>query len=482
VQGDILLRGDEPDEQSKSAVPPELPPEEPPLLLDIRRDLEKTGYGRLGRRTVFGLNARRTILRAGGAMDTVDPIPGNYLFLTGTLPGSTHEAMDAIARYSSYTVHEISNWVKYHVTDSHWFYAWELQQRGALHIHFCLHVPDKSERLYILQEWKSFWGHTLDSIGKKAGIDMWARKDGGTHSTDKSVLQTDAEECHTSVAAYVSSYASNGKSKHYQDKDSPYYPSRWWGMARRTTKILQDLTQHDEIEYSSYRDANTKMATEYERIKHDSNHSHRYPHKVGVGSTIVSYHPEDKGQKSWQPNRTMLYKLKNNRNTCYMIQHLRSTILETTSFLEHCQKPPKSYSLQLYNNLKALVFPGTQYGYTISQRDITALHGIPSELNSQWLEAPIPERLRLKCLRAQAYFKSIETWLQFNRHGYVCNVEDFPHAVDIIEKKSDSGTNTDDGGTAKAGASKRVSKSTMPLFPNGIESCSSDWSESQQFQ
>jgi len=373
--------------------------------------------------------------------------------------------MLAIARYSSYICNEISKWVKYHVTDSHWFYAWELQKRGALHIHFCLHVPNEDQRDYVLREWATFWGRTLDNIGKKACIDMWGIKNGGSHSHNKKVLQTDAQQCHTSVAAYVSSYASDGESKHSQDADSDYYPSRWWGMARRTTKILEELTQRDEIEYSSYRDASTKMAAEYERIKHDTDHCHRYPHKVGIGSTIVSYHPEDKGQTSWQPQRKMLYNLKDNQNTCYMIQHLRSIILEVTSFLQVSQKPPKSYSLLLYSQLRDLVFPGTAYGYTISQRDITALLAIPSELSSPFLEAPLPERLRMKCSRVQHYFKSIAHWLQFNRHGYACNVEDFPRTVDIIDEPGDTGTNTDEGGYSAEGEGKRVSKSTtLPLL------------------
>ena len=70
----------------------------------------KPGYGGAPRKTMFGLRARRRIIRAGACLDEFVG-DGQVLFLTGTLPGGTVSAMAAIANWSSWLVHSLKKWI-----------------------------------------------------------------------------------------------------------------------------------------------------------------------------------------------------------------------------------------------------------------------------------------------------------------------------------------------------------------------------------
>lgn len=410
--------------------------------LDISSDFAKSPPLSQRKRTKFGIDAKRTILRVGGAYDTVDSTPSNYIFLTGTIPGGTHEAFQAVAEESAYIVRSIADWLRQTAPTELWFYVWELQKRGALHVHYCLHCPHTAIREKILSTWKQKWEDVLQQVSRRSGADMWLRRDGTYHKGGKSVLQAYAQTVNKSVAAYMAGYCASSKNKHSLDATSPYYPSRWWGYSRKSAKLLQGLTETITSEYSDYRAAHREVLLYYESTKHDTDYCHMYPHKVGLGSTIVSYHPEDKGQSSWQRLNPMLFQTLKHPNTCYMIALTRAILSEIRSFLEVSKLPPQSYSLSLCNSLRGLVFPGTQYGYSINRMDIALLLEIPSDLNSVCLVAPLPESQRKRLVIMQRTWRQNQHLLTCDRHGWLCTYKDLPYTVDMNSFLGDTGTNS----------------------------------------
>lgn len=256
--------------------------------LDIRSELSDplppAGFGRLGQRTEFGTNARRTILRAGGVFD-VESIPcGECVFLTGTLPGGTPAAMMALAEHSSEVVYRLKNWLLNYVKGGLSLYVWELQKRGALHLHYCIHVPNEVMRNRILAGFRRWWCDAIAAISDKSGVDLfeWENQK-GTWRNSPQVVQADAQICEKSIAGYISKYASKGpKVGGSADVTGEVYPwpARWWGVSRPLLELLKKHTKAlvidnvafskmAEVEEALYEIYSSEMETSHDSKKID---------------------------------------------------------------------------------------------------------------------------------------------------------------------------------------------------------------------
>ena len=400
----------------------------PPL--DISSDVHAPPPTKERKRTKFGADAKNTLLRAGGALDTVCQKPHYYVMLTGTLPGGTPEAMQAIADESHWIVDALGKWLRKYYKSEYWFYVWELQTRGALHIHWCVYLPDTYTRCRLLWNWWNKWLSILQTVQEKTGVDLWRRKDGSYHHRGHSVLQADAQTVYRSVAAYLAGYCGNDKDKHANDASCPYYPSRWWGYSRPLKKLLDSLTETLAVSHTSYRTAATEIQAHYERVLHDSPKAYHYPHKVGIGSTCVSYHPEDKGQSIWLTLSPMLYKKTTHLYTASTIALYQSLCTETMYLLEASPKPVRDSLLPLLTTLRGLCFPTPAYGYSIARRDLRIIQEIPSSLNSPLCTVPEWERLRLTWCLLQDSLKAVLPKLTSDAHGYLSNTEDIFRLLD----------------------------------------------------
>jgi hypothetical protein len=435
----------------------------PPLILDISEDFDKTGYGTMGKRTVFGLAARRTILRAGGALDRTDPEPGNYVFLTGTIPGDTHCAFAAMAAYSTWVVHRLSKWLNYHAKKGHWFYAWELQKRGALHIHWCVHIPDKDRRDYVLGSFKKFWSDLLDDLSVLAGVDMWDTGRGYSHASNKAVLQADAEVCRKSVAVYVSGYASDSGDKHKYDKNCPYYPSRWWGMARCTTKLLKELTEEVVVEHTNYRAANQEILRHREKALESTPLVNTYPHSVGPGRTVVSYHPDDRGEALWKTLRPMNHPPHLTPNTASMIQGLTLLLKTYPRLLRACRKSKAESCKRLLLDCEDSILLASLCRYTLNIRVFRVVENLVSELSLNSLGSLVTDETRNMLIASVWAMNQNRPHCQWDVHGYLKNESDLPYTVDNCWSMSQSSTtDSSDAQGADPALAEASSQDTAP--------------------
>jgi len=246
----------------------------------------------------FSTYGRRQILRAGGALERRAPHK-ECLFLTVTLPGSTTEAMGAIARYSGMAVKLLHDWIGNHISSKLSLYTWELQKRGALHLHYVVHCPDSSRGEWLIAHLREEWCRILDAISTKSGVDLYATTKGFSWQEQKGVVRVDAQWCEKSVAAYLSKYVSKASKTNRTLTNNSYYPSRWYGVSRPLLALLRAMTQTVSIDSITSSKAWAMYEDCLSSLQSWSIRCYEYMHTVGGGKTIVSYSNENEQESIW---------------------------------------------------------------------------------------------------------------------------------------------------------------------------------------
>lgn len=205
------------------------------------KNLVRKGFGCISDRNNFTRYAKGLVREVGALLDT-GPLR-NLVFLTGTLPGSTDEAQAALAAWSGWVVQTVCQWLRDTVETPQFFGVWEYQKRGALHVHLCCRVQSEQEAAKLKQLWKGRWLKVLDGVGHRSGVDMYARRDGGTWADTKWVTKTDAQTVEKSVARYLGKYLSKGSTA--KRAQCEYPPSAWYfcprslrSSARESRRVL----------------------------------------------------------------------------------------------------------------------------------------------------------------------------------------------------------------------------------------------------
>lgn len=259
------LAGDN-EESSKEGF--EVPVADSPPLLDYRPQLEtvtgeavtgakvtgKPGFGEISNRVCkFNRRAKHQIQRAARALDEYVNVPREIVFFTGTLPGTGQAQYMAIAQWSSYIVHRLKAWVAKRLESKLDFYCWELQKRGALHLHYAVHCPDELVRMRLLKEFKGQWLRLLDSVSEFSGVDLYLNTVRGfSHGSNKGNVQAKAEEVTKGVGNYLGKYLS--KSAASSNGGGVFAPCRWWGVSRPLRLLEEKARQEIKLHYGNKAD------------------------------------------------------------------------------------------------------------------------------------------------------------------------------------------------------------------------------------
>lgn len=204
----------------------------------------KRGYGAPVRPTAFTRNARHRLLEAGQLFDRFCAETHKGYFVTFTLPGGTTEAFDALARWSGFVANRVLQAVRDRSKSTLWFYVWELQKRGALHMHLFLAIDNKDPNLDYEQGLRDAWYRALFAVSDKESVDLFRHKD-GDFCTVSQYWQYDYQAVKTTPSQYISKYV--GKSANAPSRKSEmegdsarFYPHRWWGMCREFTRLIEE--------------------------------------------------------------------------------------------------------------------------------------------------------------------------------------------------------------------------------------------------
>ena len=214
---------------------------------NARVSKNKGGWGFQAKPTVFTRNARHRLLEAGAVMDA--ECGKNTYEVTCTIPGSTPEAFQVVADWSGWICNRLLQVVRRFTNPLHWFYVWERQKRGALHIHFAIGGSDIADVKKAAEQLEYMWFELLLELGEKTGVDCFRKDRNFTWRNRPEKWQSHVSPINKSCAAYFSKYA--GKSANAAQKSTgKYFPARWWGSSKLIKQGIELRRERYEFEGS----------------------------------------------------------------------------------------------------------------------------------------------------------------------------------------------------------------------------------------
>lgn len=269
-----------------------------PRPVAISESQLKPGYGGLPRFQRFSTYGRRTLLRAGGALERAHP-HHECAFLTVTHPGSTRESMEVLAKFSAFAVQRLKAWLGKRIQGNLSLYTWEWQKRGALHLHYVVHCPNEQVYQYVQSNLKAQWIRILDAIAKESGVDIYRKHSGFSWASNKDMVRVDCQRCEKSVAAYLSKYLSKATDNVKRMPKNAYCPSRWYGVSRPLLALLREMSVKVTLYSLRERDAWETYQDCLSVLQSYSLKCYEYGHTVGDGKTAVSYFHVNEQQSIW---------------------------------------------------------------------------------------------------------------------------------------------------------------------------------------
>lgn len=223
-------------------------------------------WGKKQKPKVFRAEAGEKIKEGGAIIDRFVGVKHSHM-LTLTLPGSTTVARSALSRWSGWVVNRLLQVLRNRredYKDMFWFFTWEHQKNGALHLHFCLGWKVSwIKRENLLIQVKDKFYALLKELSQKEQIDMFYSEDKQlSWASSPKKWQYDIQRIRKSVASYFAKYCQkntelsgdNGdKSNRTEGKDDAngkpenkektlLYPSRYWGSSRTIKKWAKFIT------------------------------------------------------------------------------------------------------------------------------------------------------------------------------------------------------------------------------------------------
>lgn len=207
------------------------------------------GWGFQAKPTSFTKNARHRLLEAGAVIDQEFGL--NCYEVSLTLPGSLDAAFKVVAAYSGWLCDRLLREVRRNPETQHWFYVWEFQKRGALHMHFAIAGSNLSEVKKVAQKLEYMWFELLLELEEKTGVELFRKNRRATWRNRPEKWQSHVAPITKSCAAYFSKYASKCSNPGKQRNSPYYYPARWWGSSRAIKQGINLRRHRYEFEGSN---------------------------------------------------------------------------------------------------------------------------------------------------------------------------------------------------------------------------------------
>jgi hypothetical protein len=247
----------------------------------VERPKIKGGWNSLSKPTSFTKNARHRLLEAGAIVDKFCGL--NAYEITCTLPGSTRESMRLLAENTGWIMNELTQIIR-RAKCKYWFYVWEYQKRGALHLHMLVADPVQSMENLAVKLQSRWWG-LLKLLSSRTGRDAFGRKTGGSWSKAPIRWQSHIAPIQKSVAAYFSKYAGKGSSPFLKSgtANQPFCPSRWWGCSTEIKDQIKVGRQRYTLTTSS--STSHKIKAYLHSMLQDADMIRRYDYSFDLGKT-----------------------------------------------------------------------------------------------------------------------------------------------------------------------------------------------------
>lgn len=209
------------------------------------------GYGERPNVSYFTHKSGQKVRECGAIVDMLcNGDPSKCRVITLTLPASGHDAYDALSRYSGYASNRLFQVIRrseYH-ENLYWFYVWEYQRRGALHLHICLFHENREISESLGNELVSKWRDVLRDISGESGINLLFSK-GFNREIALCDMQSINQAMYFGCGAYFSKYASKTATANPNLGDSEsvkhsvfckkYPVSRFWGSSLNIKRMIR---------------------------------------------------------------------------------------------------------------------------------------------------------------------------------------------------------------------------------------------------
>lgn len=328
-------------------------------------ETHKPGWGALPRDRVFSKRGRNKMLRAGGVFNKDSIKPSEVLFLTGTLPGSTPEAYETIAKYSAFLVHSLKAWLNKRVPYKFDLYVWEHQKRGALHLHYAIWIPDKAVGESVRRSFPAYWCHLLKRVSLESGVDLFDTGRGYSWINAIAEKNQIAQWCEKDVSRYLSKYVSKGARAVTRNVTGKFHcPSQWYGVSRPLQKRLRELSVERIFYYVNQNQALRDFEIVHGYLANLANVCHIYKSKVTALPNLIAY------QSHWNL-KTLCQELKiMEKNNLNQQKHSLNPMDWTTSYWSVVMKRYFISPSYLHDNCSKLAAQSAEKLYGCQQLSI----------------------------------------------------------------------------------------------------------------
>lgn len=211
----------------------------------------------------FSHQAGQRIREAGAAMEIDAGRAMRFCHCTTlTLPANSREAFEAIAAYSSYAINRLFQIIRRRYPDMNsYFFCWEFQKRGALHLHIAHYHPDESEGMLIGNLLIEQWHKILCDISENSGICLFSNASGKA-CTARHLHQHHTQPMRKSVAGYFAKYAGKSASDPISPDGKKRFtglcPKRFWGSSFHLKRIVKENSYSSLFDVSSESEAESR--------------------------------------------------------------------------------------------------------------------------------------------------------------------------------------------------------------------------------
>ena len=211
----------------------------------------KRGWGAAPRVKSFSAKSGQKVREAGAAIDILcDGDPSFCRVVTLTLPASGQEAYSALSNYSGFATNRLLQVLRDGTSKNerlYYFYCWEHQKRGALHLHLCLCTEDRGKSEKLGEALVSKWENILHDISRKSGVALLFSRGFGRQVTSGEI-QSLNQQMFFGCGAYFSKYASKtsyqnrgGEGESIDSRNARLYPpSTFWGSSRDLKAVIRE--------------------------------------------------------------------------------------------------------------------------------------------------------------------------------------------------------------------------------------------------
>jgi hypothetical protein len=207
----------------------------------------------------FEAKQGQKLREAGAAMDSLVPSEdiGLCRAILLTIPANYHDAFCTVASETGWVMNRVAEYLRRHLKKPLWFYVWELQKRGALHLHFCFYAPTEEQGQKLGDGIIELWLKLLEEMSEKSGNDLyWSgryTKQGEKYYVSRERLINSNQRVHTGCAGYFAKYS--GKDSYGSARGDKGFgsrtvahPRRIWGSSQAIKNAAKELAYTGSVE------------------------------------------------------------------------------------------------------------------------------------------------------------------------------------------------------------------------------------------